>query len=294
MSAEPESELLVSEEEQRGGTLSGSNHVIAGLFLHCRGYVILRKALSVDLVERLRCAFAGVYDDCRASSAGAAGRLCAMATRAVFFERASRWRIFPRLEPPFDDVRVVANPLAVLVMRDLLGDDLYCKSVSSDTCVSGAMLQSPHRDIEFYKSGEPYGAIVNIPLVHCGTHNGPLEVWPGSQFWHEKVVAQYGMKPFIQDGRNPVVEQLASHLPSRLLELWPGDLLVRDPGMWHRGTPTLSSEPRTMLTMAYFRRDYRYGYGHARYNVDDALFANLAEPVKTLLEHSFREPDDLA
>jgi hypothetical protein len=86
---------------------------------------------------------------------------------------------------------------------------------------------------------------------------------------------KFNVQPFVQDDPNPDVEVLAGFIPSTLIELRPGDLMIRDPGMLHRGTPNPTAEPRTMLTAGYFRSDYYYPYGDPRYNLDDELYREL-------------------
>ena len=280
-------DIVLSEPERDARALSPENRKLAGLLLNCRGFVILRHALPVALIDRVRLAFADLFEDCQTSPNDRTRKIrTSQRTATVFWERASRFRIFPRLTPPFGEPELSANPFAMPLLEDVLGEGFYCKFLSSDTCVKGAILQSPHRDIEFYKSADPYGCMVNIPLSHCSTHNGPLEVWPSSHHWKEEAFTRCGMAPYVQDGRNRAIEMFADHFPSQFIEMWPGDLLLRDPGMWHRGTPNESHDPRTMLTIGYFRSDYAYGYADPRYNVDEPLLETLDPAVRELFKSS--------
>jgi ectoine hydroxylase-related dioxygenase (phytanoyl-CoA dioxygenase family) len=216
------------------------------------------------------------------------------ATKTIFWQRNSRFRIFPRLTGPFGSRFVLANPFALSILTETLGDGLYCKSVSSDTCLKGALRQAPHRDLDFYDGAKPFGATVNIPIMHCGLHNGPLEVWPGgSHLWHGEMFFKFGVLPFVQDGTNPTVEALMEHLPSKKIDLVPGDLLIRDPGMWHRGNPNPTDEPRTMLTTSYFRRTFYYDYGDPLHNLDDGLFAALDPSIKSMFAYAFDKTSPL-
>jgi ectoine hydroxylase-related dioxygenase (phytanoyl-CoA dioxygenase family) len=210
----------------------------------------------------------------------------------VSWERRSRFRIFPKLTGPFASTYVLRNPFAHPIIAETLGADYYCKSLSSDTCVKGSTTQAPHRDIDFYDKDDVSGCLVNIPLMHCGLHNGPVEVWPGgSHLWRSEMFRKFNVQPFVQDDPNPDVEVLAGFIPSTLIELRPGDLMIRDPGMLHRGTPNPTAEPRTMLTAGYFRSDYYYPYGDPRYNLDDELYRELEPSVRQLFAPFFDESD---
>ncbi len=264
------------------------------MLLHARGYVLLNGAVPEALVTEMREKFRTIYSDCQETMATdrRTQLMTGKATNTVFWERKARFRIFPRLSPPFSDPYVLANPFALAILNETLGESFYCKSVSSDTCVKGAIRQAPHRDLDFYDGAKPFGATVNIPIMHCGLHNGPLEVWPGgSHLWHGEKFLSFGVRPFTQDGDNPTVEAFAAHVPSKKIELRPGDLLIRDPGMWHRGNPNPTDEPRTMLTTSYFRADFFYDYGDPLHNLDRELFEALDPSVRGLFNYLYDAKD---
>src|SRR5207302_10764402 len=62
----------------------------------------------------------------------------------------------------------------------------------------------------------------------------------------------------------------------------PGSVLIRDPGMLHRGTPNQTETPRTMLTICYLRRTHRHDYGDIGFNLDESLLETLAPAAKRL------------
>ena len=269
------------------------NRKLGAMLLHARGYVLLKGAVPEALVTEMHDAFRTIYADCQEAMVDRRGKLLVgKATNTVFWERKARYRIFPRLSPPFSDRYVLANPFAMAILTESLGEGFYCKSVSSDTCINGAIRQAPHRDLDFYNGAPPFGATINIPIMHCGLHNGPLEVWPGgSHLWHGEKFVAFGVLPFTQDGENPEVEAFAEHLPSKKIELRPGDLLIRDPGMWHRGNPNPTDEPRTMLTTSYFRPDFFYDYGDPLHNLDKGLYEALDPAVRGLFTYLFDAKD---
>ncbi len=278
-----EFEITVTEQERAAGRLEEARFRHAALLLHTAGCVVLRDLIPPPLVEDLRKAFAVVYDDCVASKQGDAWYQVADATQAVFWERAARWRVFPKLRSPFDSEALLANPLVTSLCADLLGHDFICKFISSDTCVRGSRLQAPHRELSAGGAGRPCAYIVNVPLALSGLGNGPLEIWPGgTHLWQPEFLTRYGVSDDAQDDDNPRMEAFARRFPSRKLVLEPGSVLIRDPGMLHRGTPNSSDEPRTMLTICYTSKQHSHDYGDTRYNVDEALYDGLPDSVKSL------------
>jgi ectoine hydroxylase-related dioxygenase (phytanoyl-CoA dioxygenase family) len=208
----------------------------------------------------------------------------------VFWVRNCRWRIFPKLRGVFASPWVIANPFAMQVLRFALGREIYCKFISSDTCVRGAVIQSPHRELGAGESWCPRAYVVNLPLGFCGLKNGPLEIWHGgSHLWRNEVLRSLSFDDGVQDGRNPDAEWLAERLPSRRVILSPGDLLIRDPGLLHRGTENHTDTPRSMLTACYFRTGETHSYGEASYNLDHDLWQALEPEARELFNHAFAD-----
>ena len=283
--------IVLTDGERQRQRLEPDHLQLATLLLACQGYVILRGALPVELVDAMKRQYDEILADCLASASGQLPAQLPWRSRGntVFWIVKARMRAFIRMNGAFADPRVVANPFAVAVLQGALGSAFYCNSVSSDTCLQGSTFQSPHRDIGFYRDGRSNGTIVNIPLMHCGLHNGPLEVWPGgSHLWSGEAFTRFGLVAFDQDKENPRMTAFANRLPSVKLDLMPGDLLLRDPGMLHRGTPNPTAEPRVMLTLGYFRDGVRYAFGDPEYSLDDASFAALDPKVQGLMEKRYR------
>ncbi len=288
-------EIIISESEIQEGRLLTEHFRLAGLLLHTRGYVTLKRAIPAEIAQAAAAEFRRVYQDCLASRQGDGWYQIARETEAVFWERNCRWRIFPKLRPPFDSPWLLANPFAVELLGFLLGDDFFCKFVSSDTCTKGALMQSPHRELGIGKSWDPQSYIVNVPLCFSGLDNGPLEVWPGaSHLWQNRLLNQLGLDTDVQDGRNPDFEEFASLFSSRRVVLEPGDLLIRDPGMMHRGTVNHTDEPRSLLTLCYFRCGHTHDYGQAEYNLDRALWERLDPRCRRLFAHCFEKEEESA
>lgn len=280
--------IHVSPLEIHQERLSAEQERLAGLLLHTTGYVVLKGAIPSVVLDPVREAFERIYQDCRASKEGEGWYQVARQTQAVFWERNQRWRIFPKLVAPLDSPWLLANPLVTPLLGLLLGEGYFCKFVSSDTCTRGALLQSPHRELGAGCSWEPRAYVVNVPLCSCGPANGPLEVWPGgSHLWRNALLERLGLNTDVQDGRNPDCEHFANLFPSRKVLLDPGDVLIRDPGLLHRGTVNHTDQPRSMLTLCYFRAGHVHDYGRVGYNLDRATWERLDPGVKSLFAHNF-------
>jgi ectoine hydroxylase-related dioxygenase (phytanoyl-CoA dioxygenase family) len=279
----PSQAITLSAAERAAGKFEPGNCDLAAAILACRGYVILRDALEPDFAAALAREMDDIYQDCRQTHTVETGTSPDAAFRT---EVSARRRAT-------GDPRLLANPFVTPVLDRLLGDTFRCRYVSSDTCLDGAILQSPHSDIDGDKvhvNGiwKPRGFVVNVPVMECGLHNGPLEVWPGgSHMWDSNFLRPFGLVPNVQDGRNPAVERLAEYFPSIKVVLKPGEILIRDLAMWHRGTPNPTAHPRTMLTIGMFRADHEYGYGSPSYNLDDALYERLDPRIRRMFAYHF-------
>lgn len=289
--------LPLTQTEIEGGTLSHENIQLGALLLACRGCVILRKILTPSLSSDLQDSMTELIEDCLETQRDQTFQDLKMYKShklgVRFWGRSSRLRIFPKLVGPFADTSITANSLILPILQAALDSSFYCKSVSSDICMKGAMLQAPHRDLRYYSSG-PSGYIVNISTVHSHRNNGPLEIWPGgSQFWDKNLFLKMNLDLRTQDARNPPIDKLASFMVSKYLELWPGDVLIRDPGMLHRGTPNESGIPRPMLTIGYYKRGFSYRYGDPRYNATPEELRKLAPEIQSLFRYSYDWKDPL-
>ncbi|RBP43891.1 phytanoyl-CoA dioxygenase PhyH [Roseimicrobium gellanilyticum] len=281
-------EISVTDAERDQHVLFPETLRLATLLLHTRGYVILRGGMPVQIAEEAAERFRQIHADCMASREGDGWWQVGHQTKAVFWERNHRWRIFPKLTGAFANEWILANPFALQILEQLLGEGIYCKFVSSDTCMKGTTLQSPHREMGGGNTWEAQSFIVNVPLGVCGLHNGPLEVWPGgSHLWRNELLRRLEVNDDVQDGRNPEFEWFATLFPSRKVELFPGDLLIRDPGLMHRGTVNESEQPRSMLTISYFREGFTHDYGNPEHNLDRELWEMLEPRVKRLFAYVF-------
>ena len=154
----------------------------------------------------------------------------------------------PPLVAPLADSRIVAHPIAVQLMRELLGPDLQCGFYNTNTAMPGSGIQPVHRDttplfgVSFPVPHPVSTLVLNVPLCDFDLENGSTEVWPGSHLLVD-------LRP--EDGKD--LEARAADLPSARTNLKLGSLVLRDMRMFHRGMPNRSDSPRTMLALVYSR-----------------------------------------
>lgn len=288
--SEAELVIALARRDPDEGRLTADQLRLARLVLHTRGYLILRNAVPANVYREARRCFDEVFADCVDSKQGDDWYQVARATGAVFWERNHRWRIFPKLTGIFANPSLITPPAVLSVLHSTLGEDFFCKFVSSDTCLRGAEIQSPHRELGSGRAWEPCAYVVNVPLGPCGLDNGPLEVWPGSgHLWRSDLLDELGLDTDVQDARNPDCEAFCALFPSRRIELQPGDILIRDPGLLHRGTVNRTDTPRSMMTIAFFRRGHWHDYGDASFNLDRECWLKLCDTVRPLFAYAFAD-----
>ena len=143
---------------------------------------------------------------------------------------------------PLDDARARRNPLVEELVTEILGPWRYSKLIVECPC-PGSDYMGWHTDMYDgapEETGPPKrttGLKLQIALVAIGEQNGPIEVIPGSHRMHYSE----------GDG---MVKSL-SRIHSSLLLMKPGDAILRDSDLIHRGTPNRSAAPRPLYSQAY-------------------------------------------
>ncbi|MGH8680024.1 MAG: phytanoyl-CoA dioxygenase family protein [Burkholderiales bacterium] len=151
----------------------------------------------------------------------------------------NRWNMHLPTHPVLLHERLIANPVALPVIKALLGPEPVAFLIASDTPYPGSGFQSIHQDFP------RFGLTVNVPLVDFTEDNAPLEVWPASHIrpgpFHTDQV----------DLSADEIKALAAGNRSRRMLLKAGSILVRDQRMVHRGTANTGPSPRPCLAIWY-------------------------------------------
>jgi ectoine hydroxylase-related dioxygenase (phytanoyl-CoA dioxygenase family) len=262
--------MRLDQEEIAAWRLSDQHLEEAIRSLRVTGYVIFEGVLSAPRVQQLHTAFMGIFERYVTEIGDNRGK-------------QRQGGVPLPIEGLFAEPDLIGNPMVIDLLERLLGPDLVCNYFASDTPMPGSEYQPVHRDGKELFPGvpvtvPPYMYELNVPLVDFREDNGPLEVWPRThllsdfplleQKRDELRVGNGEMKVTTTSGR-PVsilasafrdsgVQHFAAGLPGQRVLMPAGSFLVRDPRMWHRGTPNRSSAARPMLSLAYARSWYRF------------------------------------
>ncbi|MFN3652157.1 MAG: phytanoyl-CoA dioxygenase family protein [Armatimonadota bacterium] len=227
--------------------------------IRVRGYTVLEQRLSPERVTAMQARFSEL--------------LRRKAETEPTNRGPRRYQMFLPWEAPLADPELYENAPVLELVEAVLGPDPALVYFASDTPLPGSDYQRVHSDTQllFPETGlslPPYGLVLNVPLVDCTEENGSLELWPGTH-----------LTPGKAD-----LERLAPTLPSCRANLPAGSLLLRDPRVWHRGTPNRSSAPRPHLALVYTRPWYRFE--QAVPTLTRAAFDALSERARRLLRYA--------
>ncbi len=274
--------MRLDPEEIAGWKLSDQHLEDAIRELRVTGYVIFESVLDAPRVQELHRAFMEIFERYVAEIGDNRGK-------------QRQGGVPLPIEGVFAAPDVIGNSLVIDLFERLLGPDLVCSYFASDTPMPGSEYQPVHRDGKELFPGvpvtvPPYMYELNIPLVDFREDNGPTEVWPRTHLLADfplleqkrdelrvgngqlKVTTDTGrpVSVLASEFRNSGVQDFASGLPGQPVLMPAGSFLLRDPRMWHRGTPNRSSEPRPMLSLAYGRSWYRFNAVTLQREVYDA------------------------
>ena len=255
--------MKLTDQEVRERKLTEAHHAEARRALEVTGYVIFESVLPADTVTALHSAFIELLEQNMREVGDNRGR-------------QRQGGVPLPIEEPFSDPDVLGNPLAIDLLADLLDGDITCSYFASDTPLPGSDYQPAHRDGKALFPGSaftvpPYMYELNIPLVDFRPDNGPLEVWPHTHRVQDISLA--GPNALLlpaAEQRATEVQRFAAGLGPEPVLMPAGSLLLRDPRMWHRGSPNRSDAPRPMLAIAYNRPWYRFNSVRVSRGVYDA------------------------
>jgi hypothetical protein len=210
------------------------------------GVLVLEGLYEPSFINTVRAAYEAELDRYLASKGGLA------ALEGKTFGK-NHIGFFPPLHLPLGSADLVAHPAVVRLLTALLGEDLHCSFVHTNTAMPGSLTQSLHRDQQHLFGAEhpaplPVTSIVlNIPLCDFTPENGSTEYWPGTHLVVDNA-----------PGDGKLLEKRAEALPSRRLNMKVGSAALRDLRVWHRGVPNTTDQPRTMYAIVYQRAFLSY------------------------------------
>lgn len=233
--------MRVTEAEKQSGSLTPENLTEALRTFRDVGYVVFENIYSAEFISEVRAA----YDEQLTAYIASRGGIDAMEGKTFGKNHIG---FFPQMFAPLADSQIVAHPIAVQVLTQLLGKDLHSSFFHTNTALPGSGYQPIHRDTqplfdrsELGTATPVYTLVLNIPLCDFTPENGSTEVWPGTHLIVDD-----------PDDKRPL-EERAALLTSARTNIPAGSLVLRDMRMWHRGVPNNSDASRTMFALVYHR-----------------------------------------
>ncbi|MEU2954602.1 phytanoyl-CoA dioxygenase family protein [Streptomyces xanthochromogenes] len=186
----------------------------------------------------------------------------------------------PPPEPNLLTPEILAHPYVLQVCRAVMSQPLRLTGYSNNTNMAGSRAQAVHVDEGQLWPGllaahPPARLTVNIPLTTTSEEGGALEVWPGTHddvgvcqysttrreslqraLEYVRVAKEAGVEGQVNRrvgltvARDALAERRALRPPVRAVTT-EGGVIIRDPRLWHRGTPNRSDHTRFMLALTY-------------------------------------------
>lgn len=228
--------------------------------IQANGFTLIERALPLSLIEAMRLRFDVILEEHRRASSTNRG--------------SNRYQMYLPFEPPFSSPLLIEHPVALAVIGKVLGERFLLNYFASDTPFPGSDYQAVHSDGEPLFPGmqvslPPYAVVLNVALVDVTEENGPMEFWPGGT---HSLAAQVN------------VEKAAQKMVSQRLTMKAGDILLRDPRAWHRGTPNRGTRSRPNIALLYARPWFRFGLDLP--TVQRSQFDSLSERAKAMLRYA--------
>ncbi len=218
------------------------------------GYVLIEDALPVEFVAAVRHAFMKAME-AKVARLGLApvkptdGRDKSNDKVKIDFQPEggnhdlNRWNMHLPTQSEFLHELLIANPVALPVIKALLGPAPVAFLIASDTPYPGSGFQNIHQDFP------RFGLTVNVPLVDFTEDNAPLEIWPGS---HVRDGVFHTGKADLSEAE---IKALVARVPGKRMLIKAGSMLIRDQRMVHRGTANTGTAPRPCLAIWYKNLD---------------------------------------
>ncbi len=237
--------MILSEQEKKNLLLHADSLELAVEQVNTNGYVVIENVIDSEKILNI--------------SLKAQDLIKQEVMLKGFNTGKNRLQMYLPFMHPFIDDEIIANPIALSIIDEILGNQCRCGYFASDTAFPDSDYQTVHADAwplfhDFTGSLPTYNLVVNIPLVDTTLENGPLEIWPGGTHLlpdHKVHSTLKGLKNKYID-----VNRASSYMVSEKVLMPAGSIVVRDMRTWHRGTPNHSNHNRTNLAFVYSKAWY--------------------------------------
>ena len=222
------SKIAASEAERTAGALGNETIERASRCFRTDGALIIEDIVDTAIIAEARGAFDQAYSH----------YLDGPNHEDALRVGDRRLLITIRLEPPFNDPRLFANPYLLPVLSVALDDGFVLGAFGVVCSLPSAPAQHQHDDggILFPHSGIngvlPAAAItVGIPLLEMNEVHGTTALWLGSHRDASSALKEAAIEPVVHEGS---------------CVLW-------DFRLKHGGTPNRSAQPRPLMYLTYCR-----------------------------------------
>jgi hypothetical protein len=206
--------------------------------LSLNGYVLLPAFLPPELIAAMWAQLEPIYH----AEIGRAARGESMSLRGKNRLSVDLRDYLRHLRGPLDDDRFRRHPFVEEIATAVLGRWRY--GVTKAECpLRDAEMMAWHADLAVEETGprdrapRPRRLTFNVALTAMDEGNGPMEVIPGSHRMHHDQTARW----------IGVIETVNSVT----MLMRPGDCLLRDGNLLHRGTTNATGRPRILLDQTY-------------------------------------------
>ena len=160
----------------------------------------------------------------------------------------------PPTDPELMFDTIWANPFTAAISAAILGPHPRVHYSNGNTVLMSTERQTVHADLDQAHLRFPFAVIANIYLTDTSAENGATEIWVGSH--RDTSIADHVDSRDFPGGlssiRPEVYEARRALMPPVQLQVQSGDLVLRDPRLWHAGLPNRTRTPRVMLAFLIF------------------------------------------
>jgi len=231
--------LEATADELAAGALAPDRLAAAIESLRTLGAAVILDAVDLDVCDRLLAAMLADLD--------------AAAAKPPSLDIRGHVQHNPPLRAEHLHVEVFANPIALSIVRALLGRNVQLALYTGNTMLPGTTDAQPvhwdeHQLWPGLETAPPAATVtVNIPLVDVTLDNGAIELWPGTHL-DPRSGDRMGDGLLVPDSW---LEARRAEQPPVRVPVPRGALLLRDGRLWHRGTTNSTDEARPMVAMVY-------------------------------------------
>ncbi|KAM0708879.1 hypothetical protein Q7P35_002915 [Cladosporium inversicolor] len=230
--------ISLPDSARESGVLSPELMAEALTFLHRDGIIILANAIDTKHLDALQ-AILGPEAEQVAQDPD---------HHFNFGKETRNMDQAPPLAPELMYQDIWANPLAVAILKNVMGPELVCHYANGNTALQATGRQPVHSDIHTAHPLFPFAYAINIPLCDVSADNGSTEIWPGSH--RDSNIDQHrgeGSGEGHLTIKHSLIEERRKNCPPVQPSSRKGSLIIRDIRLWHAGMPNRTAAPRIML-----------------------------------------------